>query len=47
MGIVSTITFFLRALLGDRAAIATENLALREQLAVLQVSVRRPSVSHG
>jgi hypothetical protein len=30
MGIVSAIVFLLRAVLGDRAAIATENLALRQ-----------------
>jgi len=42
MGVVSAIVFLLRALLGDRAAIAAENLALRQQLAVLQVSVKRP-----
>jgi hypothetical protein len=35
MGVVSAVVFFLRAVLGDRAAIAAENLALRQQLAVL------------
>jgi transposase InsO family protein len=42
MSIVGGIVFFLRALLWNRAAIAAENLALRRQLAVLQVSVKRP-----
>jgi putative transposase len=42
MGVVSAIVFFLRALLGDRAAIAAENVALRQQLAILQVSAKRP-----
>jgi len=40
MGVVSAIVFSLRALLADRAAIAAENLALRQQLIVLQRSVR-------
>jgi putative transposase len=42
MSIVGGIVFFLRALLWNRAAIATENLALRQQLAVLRPSVKRP-----
>ena len=42
MGVVSAIVVFLRALLGDRAAILAENLALRQQLAVLQASTKRP-----
>ncbi len=42
MGIVSAIVFFVRALLSNRVAIATENLALRQQLGVLQRSVKRP-----
>ena len=41
MSIVGGIVFFLRALLWNRAAIATENLALRQQLAVLRVSASR------
>ena len=41
MGIVTGIMLFLRALLGSRAAIAAENLALRQQPAVLQVSSKR------
>jgi hypothetical protein len=40
MGVVSAIMFFLRAFFLPRAAIAAENLALRQQLAVLQVSAR-------
>ena len=42
MSIVGGIVFFLRALLWSRAAIAAENLALRQQLAVLHVSAKRP-----
>jgi hypothetical protein len=42
MGFVSAIVFFLRTVFRDRAAIAAENLALRQQLAVLQVSMKRP-----
>jgi putative transposase len=42
MGVVSAIVFFLCAVFRDRADIAAENLALRQQLAVLQVSVKRP-----
>jgi len=42
MGVVSAIVSFLRAVLGDRAAIAAENLALRQQLGVLGRSVKRP-----
>jgi len=44
MGFVSMIVFFLRAVLGNRAAIAAENLALRQQLVVLQVSAKRPKL---
>jgi len=42
MGFVSVIVFILRVVFHDRAAIAAENLALRQQLAVLQVSAKRP-----
>lgn len=42
MSIVGGIVFFLRALLWNRAAIAAGNLALRQQLAVLRVSAKRP-----
>ena len=34
--------FFIRGLLAERTALATENLALRQQLAVLERSVKRP-----
>lgn len=34
--------FFVRGLLAERTALATENLALRQQLAVLERSVKRP-----
>ena len=42
MSIVGGIVLFLRALLWNRAAIAAENLALRQQLVVLRVSTKRP-----
>ncbi len=42
MGVVTTIAFFLRAFLVPRAVLAAENLALREQLAVLLISAKRP-----
>ena len=42
MGVIRLILGFLRAFLLPRAALAAENLALREQLAVLQVSMKRP-----
>ena len=41
MGILRLILAFLRVLLGSRAALAAENLALRHQLGVLQRSVKR------
>jgi len=44
MGVVSVIVYFLRAVLGDRAALIAENLALCQQLAVLQVSMKRPKL---
>ena len=44
MSIVGGIVFFLRGLLRSRAAIAAENLALRQQLGVLQRSVNRPKL---
>jgi hypothetical protein len=42
MGVVSVFVFFLLAPLADDAAIAAENLALGQQLGVLQRSVKRP-----
>ena len=42
MGWAKTIVVFLRALLRDRAELAGENLALRQQLAVLQQKSKRP-----
>jgi len=42
MGILRMILAFLRVLLGSRAALAAENLALRQQLLVLQRSAKRP-----
>jgi hypothetical protein len=44
MGIVTTIAFFLRAFLVPRAVLAAESLALRQQIAVLQVLVKRPQL---
>ena len=42
MGILRIILVFLRALFSTHAALAAENLALRQQLAVLRQSVKRP-----
>ena len=42
MGVVTVVAFFLRGFLRPRAVIAAENLALRQQLAVLLVSMKRP-----
>jgi len=42
MGWVEMIVVFLRALLRDRAELAAENLALRQQLAVLEQGSKRP-----
>jgi len=41
MGVVRVIVILPRAFLLPRAAPAADNLALRQQLAVLQVSVKR------
>ncbi len=41
MGIVSGIVFLVRCLLSNRAAIAAENLALRQQVGVMQRSAKR------
>ncbi len=42
MSIVNAVVIVLRAFLVPRPAIAAENLCLRQQLAVLHQSVRRP-----
>ena len=42
MGIMRIVAVFLRALVADRLGLAAENLALRQQLLVLQRSIRRP-----
>lgn len=42
MDVLEAALFFVRGILMDRAALAAENLALRQQLAVLRHSVRQP-----
>ena len=42
MSLWRVVVFFVRGLLVERAALAAENLALRQQLAVLRQSVKRP-----
>jgi hypothetical protein len=42
MDVLQLITIPLRLLLQSRAALAAENLALRQQVAVLQRSVKHP-----
>jgi putative transposase len=42
MGVVRVIVILLRVFLFPRLALAAENLALRQQLAVLQVLAKRP-----
>ncbi len=44
MGVIQLIGILLRALLANPAALAMENLALRQQLAVLKRSVKRPDL---
>ena len=44
MGALQVVTILLRLLLQSRATLAAENLALRQQVAVLQRSVKRPRV---
>ena len=44
MGIIQSIFLFLRAFIMGRAAAAVENLALRQQVAVLKQSVKRPKL---
>ena len=42
MAVVRTIFLLLRVFITDRSTIAAENLALRHQLGVLHLSVKRP-----
>jgi hypothetical protein len=42
MAVLRGIMLFIRAFLGDRAELAAENLALRQQLAVLKERTKRP-----
>lgn len=44
MGILQSVFLFLRAFIIGRAAAAVENLALRQQVAVFQQSVKRPKL---
>jgi len=44
VGVIQLIGILLRALLANRAALAMENLALRQPLAVLERSVKRPAL---
>jgi len=44
VGVIKLIGILVRALLANRAALAMENLALRQQLAVLERSVKRPAL---
>ncbi len=45
MGLVKALALFLRAFVVSRAALAAENLALRQQLSVLAHTVKRPKCS--
>ena len=42
MGVIRILVLFLRGVLRDRSELATENLALRQQLAILQQKSRTP-----
>jgi putative transposase len=44
MGLVKALALFLRAFVINRAALAAENLALRQQLSVLAHTVKRPKL---
>ena len=44
MGVIKQIGILLRALLASRAALTMETLALRQQPAVLERSVKRPAL---
>lgn len=45
MGVMHSVVMFIRALLSNRAELAAENLALRQQLAVLREKTKRPRLS--
>jgi len=45
MGVLRMIWAFLRAFFAGQASLAAENLALRQQLLVLQRSVQQPKVN--
>ena len=47
MSILAAIFGFVRAILRRRATLALENLALRQQLAILRRSVKRPRLRPG
>ena len=42
MGLIRILVLFIRGILRNRAELAAENLALRQQLAVLQQKSKRP-----
>ena len=44
---IALLLAFIRAFLADRARLAAENVALRQQLAVLERSVKRPKIDDG
>ena len=44
MGIIHLVLAFLKVFFASKAALAAENLALRQQLSVLQRSARRPKL---
>ncbi len=44
MGVLRVLAVLIRAFLSSRTALAAENLALRQQLAVLKRSVKRPKL---
>jgi hypothetical protein len=44
MGLVKALALFLRAFIVSRAALAAENLVLRQQLSVLEHAVKRPKL---
>ncbi len=46
MGVIGLIRGFLQAVLLPRTALIAENLALRQQRALLRVSAKRPRLRH-